>query len=105
MTGDEANWADPPKLTLHFLPGYAPTLDPDEMLWVYARRTGVAHSPLRRSRYQYAFGTGKANLQRPLELSVHLQCVIFALSFCQRQLMEMVATRPVACERLLTDLP
>lgn len=35
------------KLTLHFLPGYAPTLNPDELVWSYAKRTGVARSPLR----------------------------------------------------------
>lgn len=35
------------KLTLHFLPGYAPTLNPDELVWSYTKRTGVARSPLR----------------------------------------------------------
>jgi transposase len=35
------------KLTLHFLPGYAPDLNPDELVWSYAKRTGVARSPLR----------------------------------------------------------
>jgi transposase len=35
------------KLTLHFLPGYAPELNPDELVWSYAKRTGVARSPLR----------------------------------------------------------
>lgn len=35
------------KLTLHFLPGYAPDLNPDELVRSYAKRTGVAHSPLR----------------------------------------------------------
>jgi len=35
------------KLTLHFLPGYAPDLNPDELVWRYAKRTGVARSPLR----------------------------------------------------------
>lgn len=34
-------------LTLHFLPGYAPELNPDELVWSYAKRTGVARSPLR----------------------------------------------------------
>ncbi len=35
------------KLTLHFLPGYAPDLNPDELVWSYAKRTGVSRSPLR----------------------------------------------------------
>ncbi|MDR2213526.1 MAG: IS630 family transposase [Pseudomonadales bacterium] len=35
------------KLALHFLPGYAPELNPDELVWSYAKRTGVARSPLR----------------------------------------------------------
>lgn len=35
------------KLKLHFLPGYAPELNPDELVWSYAKRTGVARNPLR----------------------------------------------------------
>ncbi|ALS93957.1 IS630 family transposase [Xanthomonas oryzae] len=35
------------RLTLHFLPGYAPDLNPDELVWSYTKRTGVARSPLR----------------------------------------------------------
>lgn len=35
------------RLTLHFLPGYAPDLNPDELVWSYAKRTGVARSPLK----------------------------------------------------------
>jgi transposase len=34
------------KLTLHFLPGYAPDLNPDELVWSHAKRTGPARSPL-----------------------------------------------------------
>jgi len=34
------------RLTLHFLPGYAPDLNPDELVWSYAKRTGVARRPL-----------------------------------------------------------
>jgi transposase len=30
-------------LTLHFLPGYAPDLNPDELVWSHKKRTGVAH--------------------------------------------------------------
>ena len=34
------------KLTLHFLPGYAPDLKPDELVWSHAKRTGNARRPL-----------------------------------------------------------
>lgn len=34
------------KLTLHFLPGYAPDLNPDEMVWSHVKSTGVARRPL-----------------------------------------------------------
>ena len=30
------------KLTLHFLPGYAPDLNPDELVWSHVMRTGPA---------------------------------------------------------------
>ena len=36
------------KLTLHFLPGYAPDLNPDELVWSHTKRTGVARRPLRK---------------------------------------------------------
>ncbi len=35
-------------LTLHVLPGYAPELNPDELVWSHMKRTGVARTPLRR---------------------------------------------------------
>jgi transposase len=35
-------------LTLHILPGYAPELNPDELVWSHMKRTGVSRSPLRR---------------------------------------------------------
>lgn len=34
-------------LTLHLLPGYAPEFNPNELVLSYAKRTGVARSPLR----------------------------------------------------------
>ena len=34
------------KLELHFLPGYAPELNPDELVWNYVKRTATAKSPL-----------------------------------------------------------
>jgi len=36
------------RLTLHFLPGYAPDLNPDELVWSHAKRTGVARKPLQK---------------------------------------------------------
>lgn len=35
------------RLTLHVLPGYAPELNPDELVWSHMKRTGVARTPLR----------------------------------------------------------
>jgi transposase len=35
-------------LTLHVLPGYAPELNPDELVWSHMKRTGVARTPLRK---------------------------------------------------------
>jgi transposase len=35
------------KLSLHELPGYAPDLNPDELVWSHVKRTGVARNPLR----------------------------------------------------------
>jgi transposase len=36
------------RLQLHFLPGYAPELNPDELVWSHVKRTGVARTPLRK---------------------------------------------------------
>ena len=36
------------RLTLHFLPRYAPELNPDELVWSHVKRTGVARAPLRK---------------------------------------------------------
>ena len=35
-------------LTLHYLPGYAPDLNPDELVWSHAKRTGHARRPLQK---------------------------------------------------------
>jgi transposase len=35
------------KLEFHFLPGYAPELNPDELVWNHVKRTGTAKSPLK----------------------------------------------------------
>jgi hypothetical protein len=36
------------KLALHFLPGDAPDLNPDELIWTHVKRTGAARRPLRK---------------------------------------------------------
>ncbi|WP_206001735.1 IS630 family transposase [Paraburkholderia aromaticivorans] len=36
------------KLSLHFPPGYAPDLNPDELVWSHVKRTGVARRPLQK---------------------------------------------------------
>lgn len=36
------------KLRLHFLPGYAPDLNPDELVWSHAKRGGTGRRPLRK---------------------------------------------------------
>lgn len=35
------------RLHLHFLPGYAPELNPDELVWSHTKRTGTARRPLK----------------------------------------------------------
>lgn len=37
------------RLTFHFLPGYAPEPNPDELVWNHAKRTGNARRPLQKS--------------------------------------------------------
>src|ERR1039458_961638 len=37
------------RLTLHFLPGYAPELNPDELVWSHMKRTGVARTQIGRA--------------------------------------------------------
>ncbi|KDP85217.1 DDE endonuclease [Cupriavidus sp. SK-3] len=36
------------KLVLHFLPGYAPDLNPDELVWSHVKRNGAARRPLKK---------------------------------------------------------
>lgn len=36
------------RLSLHFLPGYAPDLNPDELVWSHVKRTGTARRPLQK---------------------------------------------------------
>ena len=37
------------RLELHFLPGYAPELNPDEFVWNYVKHAGVSKKPLKRN--------------------------------------------------------
>lgn len=37
------------RLEIHFLPGYAPELNPDEFVWNYLKREGVSKTPLRKN--------------------------------------------------------
>jgi transposase len=37
------------RLELHFLPPYAPDLNPDEFVWQYAKRQGVSKKPLKKN--------------------------------------------------------
>jgi hypothetical protein len=34
------------RLTLHFLPGHAPELNPEELVWSHVKHIGVARTPL-----------------------------------------------------------
>jgi transposase len=54
------------KLELHFLPGYAPDLNPDEFVWNHLRQKGVSKTPLRqneslRARVEADLATVQAN--------------------------------------------
>jgi len=42
------------RLELHFLPGYAPDLNPDEFVWNYLRTQGVTKTPLRQNESLHA---------------------------------------------------
>jgi transposase len=57
------------KLKLHFLPGYAPELNPDELVWSHVKRTGVARSPLRKGE---SLGACIEQQLNPLERMPHL---------------------------------
>jgi len=35
------------KLTMHFLPGYAPDLNPDELVWSHTKRSAAKRGPLK----------------------------------------------------------
>ncbi len=39
------------RLTVHYLPGYAPDLNPDELVWSHAKRTSNARRPLQKGEH------------------------------------------------------
>jgi len=47
-------------LTLHFLPGYAPDLNRNELVWSHMKRTGLARAPLLRGEKLQAEIEGRA---------------------------------------------
>jgi len=53
------------RLTMHFLPGYAPDLNPDELVWSHVKRTGSARRPLQKGeQLRDKIATQLAKLQR-----------------------------------------
>ena len=57
------------KLQLHYLPGYAPELNPDELVWSHVKRTGTAKKPLRRGdQLQPRIDTDLRAIQRDAKL-------------------------------------
>ena len=50
------------QLELHFLPGYAPDLNPDEFVWNHLRQNGITKTPLKRDEKL------KARVEQDLEL-------------------------------------
>ena len=57
------------RLTLHFLPGYAPELNPDELVWSHVKRTGTARRPLQKGeKLRDKIVEQLANLQRMPDL-------------------------------------
>lgn len=57
------------RLTLHFLLGYAPDLNPDALVWSHVKRTGTAGRPLRAGeRLQERIDSELAAVQRDPKL-------------------------------------
>ena len=48
LHNDSLRFAAPMHLPRLRNPGYAPELNPDELVWSHVKRTGVARAPLRR---------------------------------------------------------
>ena len=57
---------------MHFLPGYAPDLNPDELVWSHVKRTGTARHPLQQGeKLRDKIATQLAKLQQCLASSAH----------------------------------
>ena len=70
------------KLKLHFLPGSAPDLNPDELVWSYAKRTGVAQNQLRTGENRPAVSmTNSPIWPFTPTLSAHPFCILFFAIF------------------------
>jgi transposase len=73
------------KLTLHYLPGYAPDLNPDELVWSRAKRTGHARRPLQkgvtsgRSHHRATRRDGAPPRTHPLVLQTSQCCLYYCL--------------------------
>jgi transposase len=54
---------------LHYLPGFAPELNPDELVWSHMKSTGTAKKPLRRGdQLQPRIDTDLRAIQRDAKL-------------------------------------
>jgi transposase len=69
------------KLTLHFLPGYASDLNPDELVWSQVKRTGVARRPLQKGEqlgpriHEQLTQIGRARSSYARSSSIHLSAI------------------------------
>lgn len=73
------------RLELHFLPPYAPDLNPDEFVWQHAKTNGVAKKPLRqneslRKRVEEDMAAIKANKQL-VRSFFHAPSVVYAADY------------------------
>ena len=53
---------------MHFLPGYAPELNPDEQVWSHMKRTGIARSPFGGERLREKIEAQLAAIKRTPQL-------------------------------------
>ena len=78
------------KLTVHYLPGYAPDLNPDELVWSHAKRTGHARRPLAegrasgRSHHRATRRDGAPPRTHPLVLQTS-QCCLYCCLLSKRR--------------------
>ena len=70
------------RLELHFLPPYAPDLNPDEFVWSYMKNNGVSKKPLKKneslqSRIEQDLNGIRGN-RRLVESFFHAESVLYA---------------------------